>query len=82
MPPMIRAIPATSAPHNSWLRSSKLVFWAPLVGYWLLAIQMAFHPQPPWVVVILGSPLILVAFAINYRALRKPARNARHLRPV
>ena len=52
----------------------KLVFWLPLVGYWALAILIVFYPQPPWVVVILGSPLVLVAFRINSRHFNREAR--------
>jgi hypothetical protein len=72
---MIRATPAASPTRNPRISRSKLVFWAPLVGYWLLSILMAFDPQPTWVVVVLGSPLVLVALAISYRALRKPVRS-------
>jgi hypothetical protein len=53
---------------NSPISRNKAEFWIPLVGYWLLAVLTAFYPQPPWIVVILGSPLVLVAFAINRRA--------------
>jgi hypothetical protein len=71
---MIRAISAANAPRNSPIDRRKGVFWLPLVGYWLLAILMAFHPLPPWLVVILGSPLVLVAVAINHRARQRTTR--------
>ena len=65
---MMPAIPAPSAaPPAHRIYRCKLVFWLPLVGYWFLAILMASYPQPPWVLVILGSPLVLMAFAINCR---------------
>jgi hypothetical protein len=68
---MIRAIPATSAPRNRRINCGKLVFSLPLVGYCFIAILVAFHPPAPWVVAILGSPLVLVAFAVNRRALQR-----------
>jgi hypothetical protein len=71
---MIRAIPATSALRNCPINRSKLVFSLPLVGYCFLAILVAFHPQAPWVVAILGSPLVLGALAVNRRALQRAAR--------
>jgi hypothetical protein len=68
---MIRAIPATSAPRNRRINRGKLVFSLPLVGYCFIAILVALHPPAPWVVAILGSPLVLVAFAVNRRALQR-----------
>jgi hypothetical protein len=62
---MMRVSPAASVPRNRQTTDSKLAFFLPLVGYWLLAILMVFHPQPPWILVILGSPLVLLAFAIG-----------------
>jgi hypothetical protein len=40
----------------------------PLIGYSLLAMLVAFRPQASWVVVMLGSPLVLVAFAVSRRS--------------
>jgi hypothetical protein len=62
------APPADRPLMNSPINRQKVLFWLPLVGYWLLAILTVFHSQPPWMVMILGSPLVFVAFAINYRA--------------
>jgi hypothetical protein len=62
---MMRVSPAASVPRNRQTTDSKLAFFLPLVGYWLLAIVMVFHPRPPWVLVILGSPLVLLALAIS-----------------
>jgi hypothetical protein len=71
---MIPAISAANALGNAPINRIKAVFWLPLVGYGLLAILMAFHPQPPWIVLILGCPLVLVAFAINRRARQRTTR--------
>jgi hypothetical protein len=60
-------IPAASAAGDRRVNRRGLVFWLPLVGYWLLAILLVCYPQPPWVVAILGSPLVLAAFVISWR---------------
>ena len=62
---MVRVIPEAGAPRDRRIARSRLAFSLPLIGYWLLAILMGVHPQPAWVLVILGSPLVLVAFAIT-----------------
>lgn len=64
---------STTGKHR--IGGSKLSFSGPLVGYCLLAVLIAFHPQSPFVVVILGSPLILLAFAVNGPTLQKAARS-------
>jgi hypothetical protein len=43
---------------------SKLVFFLPLVGYWLLAVLAAFHPRPLWVVEMVEPLLVLMALAV------------------
>ena len=64
---------AASAPRERPTSLSRLVFFLPLGGYWLLALVTAFHPRPLWVVAILGPPLLLVAMAV----VRKLADRAR-----
>jgi hypothetical protein len=71
---MIPAISAANAPGNAPINRIKAVFWLPLVGYWLLAILMAGHTQPPWIVMILGCPLVLMAFANTRRARQRTTR--------
>jgi hypothetical protein len=63
---------ASSPPGRVSLRG--LVFWLPLAGYSLLAIVIAFYPRSPAVLAFLGTPLVLLAFAVNRGALKRRLR--------
>jgi hypothetical protein len=41
-----------------------VVFFLPLACYWLLAVVMAVHPQPLWVLSISAPPLVLITLAV------------------
>ena len=59
--------PATSATRDRPINLRRLAFLAPLVGYWLLAVAIVFHPLPWWVLSTFGPPLVLISAAIFFR---------------
>ena len=68
---MFNSIPAASATRDRPENLSRLIFFAPLVGYWLLAMVLAFQPRPSWVVWVCGAALVVMAAIIAGTHMRR-----------
>jgi hypothetical protein len=61
---MLSKVPAASATRDRPVNLGRLVFFLPLGCYWLLAVVIAFHPRPLWVLAISALPLMLITLTV------------------
>jgi hypothetical protein len=61
---MLSKVPAARATRDRPVNLGRLVFFLPLACYWLLAVVIAFHPRPLWVLAISALPLLLMTLTV------------------